>query len=178
MRYLLAVFLDAMRHLTPRPRILLSVAPSIAMEAMRRLAPADLEIEYLEGTDYTRIVAADAALVASGTATLELACLNVPMVVAYRASFATWVQYQIIVRTTSLRHIALPNILAEADVVPELLYDASDPKKLAAALAPLLRDTAERRAQLAAFQQIRGWLGDGTAVARTAQLVYDITSRS
>lgn len=173
---LLACFLASARHLTPRPRILLSVAPSIGEAAIRRLAPADLEIDYLDGVDYTHIAAADAALVASGTATLELACLNVPMVVAYRASIALWAQYQLIRLTTKLRYISLPNILAEAEVVPEVLKDAADPRKLAAALAPLLQDTPARQAQLAAFREIQGWLGDGTAVQRTARLVHAVAT--
>lgn len=176
-RNLLAVFVAATRHLTPRPRLLISVAPSIGESAMRKWLPKDMPVELLDGMDYARIAAADAALVASGTATLELACLNVPMVVAYRASFALWLQYHIVTLTTSQRHIALPNILAQADVVPERLGRAANPRELAATLTPLLTNTAERRAQLEAFQQIRGLLGDGTAVERTARMVLAVASK-
>ena len=126
--------------------------------------------------DYRQIPAADAALVASGTATLELACLDVPMVVAYRASWGTWLQYQIIVHTRGLRHIALPNILADATVVPEILQNAATPDALAAALAPLLRPTPERNAQRRAFTEIRAWLGDGRSCEHTAKLVLDIAA--
>jgi lipid-A-disaccharide synthase len=177
-RHLLAVLLASIRYLSPRPRIILSVAPSISESTLRRLAPSDLEIDYVQGLDYTHIAAADAALVASGTATLELACLRVPMVVAYRASWASAVQYLIIKQLASLRHISLPNILTETDIVPELLGAAANPKNLASALAPLLHDTPARQAQLAAFEEIRALLGDGTAVQRTAKLVLAIAARA
>jgi lipid-A-disaccharide synthase len=114
--------------------------------------------------------------VASGTATLELACLNVPMVVAYRASF--WTEIQFLIIKHRIRHIALPNILSAAEVVPELLGPAANPKQLAATLTPLLHDTPARNAQLDAFQRIRASLGEGNAVERTARLVYAVGSRS
>ena len=175
-RQLLAVFLSATRHLTCRPRLLLSVAPSIGVDVVRRFVPADLPVDYLDGMDYARIAAADAALVASGTATLELACLDVPMVVAYRASAALWLQYQIFSRVIGQRMIALPNILVQAEVVPELLGANATPRKLASALTLLLTDTPLRRAQLDAFREMRGLLGDGTAVARTARMVLEVAA--
>ena len=93
LRYLLPVFLDTLRHISPAPQVLLTVAPSLGEEAIRSQLPAGMAVHFLRGIDYQLIQAADAALVTSGTATLELACLNLPMVVAYRGSFATWLQY-------------------------------------------------------------------------------------
>ena len=172
--YLLDVFFAAAQLLQPAPVCLLSVAPSIGEAALRRAAPASLDIRYLDGLDNQRMAAADAALVASGTATLELACLNVPMVVAYRGSFGSWLQYQVVLHTRGLRHIALPNILADADVVPELLQHAASPGGLADAVRPLLTDTPQRKAQLDAFATIRASLGDGNASARTAEMVLAV----
>lgn len=174
LRYLLPVFLETLRHITPAPQVLLTAAPSLGEEAIRAMLPAGLMVHVLRGIDYQLIPAADAALVASGTATLELACLNVPMVVAYRGSFATWLQYCLIARGGRLRHISLPNILAGHSVVPELLQHAAEPASLAAALTPLLTDTPTRCAQLDAFASIRTMLGDGHAIARTAALVSEI----
>jgi len=119
------------------------------------------------------VQAADAALVTSGTATLEVACAGVPMVVAYRASVAAYLQYLLLLRGR-LGHIALPNILADAPVVPELLQDDATPDALAAALTPLLADAPARHAQLAAFARIRDSLGDGGAVENTARLVLEV----
>ncbi|HEY3377554.1 MAG TPA: lipid-A-disaccharide synthase [Armatimonadota bacterium] len=175
-RLLLPVFFAALRRLHPTPLCLLAVAPSIGEETVRRMAPADLDIRYLDGLAYDALPAADAALVASGTATLELACLGVPMVVAYRGTSADWVQYQLLRRSGALQHIALPNILAEDFVVPELLQHAANPEGLAATLLPLLEHSPARDRQLQAFAAIRSWLGDGEATRRTAQLVLHVAA--
>lgn len=173
LRYLLPVFLEAVRQLRPAPQVLLSVAPSLGEAAVRRVVPTGLDVRYLDGMDYDRLQAADAAFVTSGTATLEVACVGVPMVVAYRASVASYLQYLLLLRGR-LGHISLPNILADAPVVPELLqYDAT-PEALAAALTPLLTATPARRAQVEAFARIRDSLGEGGAVENTARLVLDV----
>lgn len=170
LRHLLPVFLRAVRALNAT--ILVSVAPSLDETDVRRMVPAGLDVRCLAGLDYNRLQAADAALVTSGTATLEVACVGVPMVVAYRASFATYLQYLLV--RGRLPYIALPNILADAPVVPELLqYDAT-PAALASALTPLLSATPARRAQLEAFARIRASLGEGGAVEKTARLVLDV----
>lgn len=174
LRYLLPVFLAAMRRLTPVPEILLAVAPSLGETAMRRHLPADLPVRLLNGLDYACLPAADAALVASGTATLELACLDLPMIVSYRGSFADVLQYHAIKHT--LKYISLPNLLTDQPVVPELLQDHANPASLAATLTPLLTDTPVRRAQLAAFSQMRAQLGDGHAVEQTAEIVLAVAS--
>lgn len=173
LRYLLPVFRDALARLHPRPTVLLALAPSLDRRAVTALLPPDLPVHYLDGIDYAVMRAADAALVASGTATLELACLDIPMVVAYRASFATWLQYRLVAR--HITHISLPNILCDAPVVPELLQHAASPAALADALAPLLTDTPARRAQRTAFAALRETLGDGQACAKTAEMVLKLS---
>jgi len=180
-RRMLPIFIDTLKRLSPAPQILLTVAPSLSEPAVRELlaraGTRGLEIRLLDGINYQQVQTADAALAASGTATLELACLNVPMVIAYRGSFATWVQYKIASRNGQLRFIGLPNILADAPVVPELLQHAATPDALAEALSPLLTDTPARRAQLDAFAGIRASLGDGHACEKAAALVLEIASQ-
>jgi len=176
LHHLMPVFVEAARRVTPKPLCLLTVAPSLGEAAMRPYLPDDLDVRFLDGIAYDIIQAADAALVTSGTATLELACLDVPMVVAYRGSLASELQYRIIARGGRLRFISLPNILADAPVVPELLQRAANPDALAAALLPLLTDTPERQAQRDGFAAIRAMLGDGDACARTARLILEVAA--
>jgi hypothetical protein len=165
----------------PKPQVLITVAPALGESAIRETlqhaGASDLDVRLLDGIDYEMVQAADAALVTSGTATLEMACLNVPMVVAYRGSFGTWVQYKIVSRGGRLPFISLPNILANAPVVPELLQEDASPAGLAHALTPLLADTPARQAQLQAFDEIRAHLGDGHACARTAELILELLQR-
>ncbi|MFN3629889.1 MAG: lipid-A-disaccharide synthase, partial [Casimicrobiaceae bacterium] len=96
--------------------------------------------------------AADAAIVASGTATLEAAMLGCPQVVTYRLNPLTaW----LIQRKLMTRWVAQPNIVAQADVVPERLQRAATPERLAADVLDLLGDETRRAAMRAAYVRIR-----------------------
>jgi lipid-A-disaccharide synthase len=177
-RYLLDAFLAAAQQLTPAPLVLLAVAPSLQNAPQWRALPAGLEIRRLEGLDYSLLPAADAALSASGTATLELACLRVPLVAAYRCSLFGELEARVQARGWGLRYFALPNILAAARVVPEFFQREAHPAALAAALTPLLSDTPERRAQLESFTRLRDMLGTGHACERTATMIREIALSS
>ncbi len=100
-----------------------------------------IDILMLGGQSHDAIVAADVALVASGTATLETALLQRPMVITYRMPRVSWWmmnprRYQ--------PYVGLPNILAGEFVVPEFLQDAATPENLAQAVLDLLNDAPRR----------------------------------
>ncbi len=100
-----------------------------------------IDILMLDGRSHDAIVAADVALVASGTATLETALLQRPMVITYRMPRVSWWmmnprRYQ--------PYVGLPNILAGEFVVPEFLQDAATPENLAQAVLDLLNDAPRR----------------------------------
>ena len=91
-----------------------------------------------------------AALTKSGTSTLELALANVPMVVTYRVNP---VSAAIARRLIKVRFASLLNLLADAEVVPELIQADCTPDRLAAKLLPLLTGPGARSVQRAAFAQ-------------------------
>lgn len=97
--------------------------------------------------DYA-MTAADVVLVASGTATLEAALLKRPMVITYRVPKLT---AYIMRRKAYLPWVGLPNILANRDVVPELVQENATPEKLADAVIDLLADGDKREAIEAEF---------------------------
>jgi lipid-A-disaccharide synthase len=121
-------------------------------QAIERAEAWDLPIRILFGHAHDALQAADGALVASGTATLEAALLGCPHVITYKVS---WLTYQIMKRKAYLPWVGLPNILAGRDLVPELLQDKANPEALAAACLRLLTDTERTKAMLAAFDDIR-----------------------
>jgi lipid-A-disaccharide synthase len=105
-----------------------------------------------EAEKYAAFRRARAALAASGTVTLELALAHVPMVVAYRVPLLEGMIVRAVARISSA---SLPNLILGEAVVPEFLRrEDCTAEKLAAALAPLLDDTPERRSQLAAFKRL------------------------
>jgi len=116
---------------------------------------------------------ARAALAASGTVTLELALAGIPTVVAYRASWLTWLIYRTFVRVPT---IVLANLVLGDKVLPEFIQHAASPEQLVAALAPLVGDTPERRRQLAAFARLDEVMRIGTArpSEAAAEVVLDV----
>jgi lipid-A-disaccharide synthase len=120
----------------------------------------------------TILAAADAALVKSGTATLEAALADVPLAVAYRLHwFTAWLARRLL----TVPWISLVNLLAEAPVVEELLQDEVRAERLAAALEPLLaRPSPAAARQREAFAGVRARLGGPGAAARTAELAADL----
>jgi lipid-A-disaccharide synthase len=120
----------------------------------------DLPLTLLFGHSHEALAAADLALVASGTATLETALFKTPMVIAYRQSPISWA---IMRRMMYLPYVGLPNILAGEKLVPELLQDQATPANLAGALLTLLRDTAAQKRQVARFHEIHAELRQNTA---------------
>jgi lipid-A-disaccharide synthase len=120
----------------------------------------DLPLTLLFGHSHEALAAADVALVASGTATLEAALFKTPMVITYRQSPLTWVLQS---RMMYQRYVGLPNILAGEALVPELLQGKATPAALAAALLELLRDTVAQRRQVERFREIHLLLRQNTA---------------
>jgi len=170
-RRLAPVFLETARQLQGLDPDLSLVLPAAGAEreaelaALLRAAP-DLGVVLLRGRAREAMAAADAVLLASGTATLEAALLGRPMVVAYRLSLLNW---WLLSRLVTTPYVALPSILAGRLVVPELLQDDATPAALAAQLAPLLAGSEAARAQvrdLAALgQSLRGDFANRSAAA-------------
>ncbi len=108
---------------------------NIFEEAIWHAEAHDLPITLLFGHAHDAMIAADGALVASGTATLEAALLKCPMVITYKLSSLT---YWLAKRKQYLPYVGLPNILSGKFVVPELLQDDATPENLAQALLNLV----------------------------------------
>ena len=153
------------RH--PRLRLVVPVAPTID----RTLLGEVPEIELVDGRAPEVLTRADAAVVASGTATLEAALALTPMVVVYRTSWLTWWIGRMLVR---VKFLSLVNLISGRAVVAELLQRECTPERIAAAVEPLLSSTPLRTAQLDALRTIRAELapeGSPPAARRAAEEV-------
>jgi lipid-A-disaccharide synthase len=120
----------------------------------------DLPLTLLFGHSHEALAAADIALVASGTATLEAALFKTPMVITYRQSPITWALMRSMLY---LPYVGMPNVLAGERLVPELLQDDASPAALAAALLALLRDNVARKRQVERFHDFHHLLRQNTA---------------
>jgi lipid-A-disaccharide synthase len=117
---------------------------------------------------YNVVHAADAAVVASGTAALETALLGTPMVIMYRVSWLTFAVARMLVR---VEHIGMPNIILERRVFPELLQGDVSCNNLVAAVEDV---TARRDELAAALATLRGKLGEPGAAQRAARMALEL----
>ena len=147
LKYLAEPFVQAVKLLVKRDPDLRFVVPMAGVRQRayfnELVAKADLQDVQIDLVDdsHRAIEAADAVLVASGTATLEVALYKKPMVIAYKVLAASW---QIMRHMGYQPWIGLPNILAREFVVPELLQGAATPQALADALWQQLNDAPNR----------------------------------
>ena len=128
--------------------------------ALQRHGGGELDLTLLYGHSHEALAAADVALVASGTATLETALIKTPMVIAYRQSPVTWALMR---RMIYLPYIGLPNILAGEAFVPEFIQNRATPEALAEALGALLQDRDAQQRQIERFRAIHATLRQDTA---------------
>lgn len=177
--YLGEVFLAAAQRLhaqCPDVRFMLpcvNAARRAQVQALLDALPAPLPIVLVDGRSREVMAAADAILLASGTATLEAMLLKRPMVVAYRMSPTS---FALLSRLVSVEHIALPNLLAGRALVPELIQDAATPEAMAAALRCYLDDPQAAASQQAAFLAIHEQLRRN-ADERAADAVSQLLAR-
>lgn len=157
---------ERLRALRPGVRFVMPCAsPARRAQLEQMLASRDLPLTLLDGRSHEALAACDAVLIASGTATLEALLFKRPMVVAYRVAPLTFLILKRLVRSP---YVALPNLLAQRRLVPELLQDAATPEALAQALSPLLDDGA---VQTEGFGEIhRALRRDASAQAAAAVL--------
>lgn len=156
-------------------RFALGLAPTVDGAAVRRLVKAGVDeggprVDVFEQRTYEVMAAADVVLISSGTATLEAALLGAPMVVCYRVSRVTEAVVRLLVK---VRWCSLPNLIANREVVPEVLQDDLTGHRLAAEALRLIEDPAAAGAQRAAFEQVRAQLGAPGVARRAAQAVIE-----
>jgi lipid-A-disaccharide synthase len=130
-------------------------------------------VNVIKDETYDVIAVSDVAIVASGTATLETALLETPMVVVYKVSASS---YAIGRRFVHVDHISLVNIIAGKTVVPELIQREANPERIASEVRELIVRRGKAREMKTELTEIRGKLGTPGASQRTARIAYDMFS--
>lgn len=145
-----------------------AVAPNLKPEMLAAYgSPAGLPITRVEGETYNALAAADCAIVASGTATVEAALLGTPMVVVYRVTPVTAAILRHMLRTP---FIGMVNLIAGRKVAPELIQDAFTPAAVEAEVRGLLESDRRRAEARNALAEVREKMGPGGAIERAADI--------
>ena len=156
-------------------QFVIAAARAQDVEQLKAGWPTGLVVRVVEGETYNALAAANAAIVSSGTATVETALLNVPMVVIYRVSPLTATLAKPLVRTP---YFAMVNLIAEKKVVPELVQGDFTPERVAQETLQLLQEPNAREAQRRGLEEVRKRLGPPGAVERAADEIASLLQRT
>jgi lipid-A-disaccharide synthase len=148
-------------------QFVLAAAPALETEFFAPFARPGVSVTRVEGATYDALSAADCAIVASGTATVEAALLGTPMVVVYRVSPASAFVLKRMVRSP---FIAMVNLIAGRRVVPELIQDQFTSEAVVEEVRKLLESPAACDEMKAGLAGVRTKLGPGGAIERAADI--------
>lgn len=177
---LLGDFLQAAERLdasSTRPTtFLLPQASTISRELLNQCgldqAAQRLDIRVIPSNRYSLMAACDGAIAASGTVTLELAILEIPTVVAYRLTPSTYRLGKLLIR--NLRFFSLVNLIADKEIIPELLQDEVTPERLSAQLSDLLEKEQHDGSITGELRALKNVLGGPGASMRAATIALEI----
>ncbi len=173
-RHMLPLVIEAAARLAQRrrgSRFVIAKSPVVA-EALYRseLARASFDAR-LEPDAVAALAGARAALVASGTATLQAALLETPLAIVYRTGA---LNYFLARRLVTIEHVGLVNVLLGEGVAPEFVQERAQPGAIADALASLLDDAPRRASMLARFRTLHTSLAGGAGAARVAEIALEL----
>lgn len=127
-----------------------------------------INIKIADGDAYNILSAADFAIVASGTATLETAIIGTPFIITYKTGLINYIAYSLVAK---IRIIGLVNVIAGRVIVPELLqYDAT-PEKIAKVSLGIISDMSKRHSMIAELKKVKDSLGSPGARLRAAAAI-------
>lgn len=154
-------------------RVMIPRAPTISRERLVNALGGEEHLQIVDGQAREIMAAADAAVVAAGTATLEAALVNVPTLMVYKVSWFSALIYRMILK---IKHISLINIIAQRGVVKELWQEAVTRDNIIQATRSLLQGEG-RETMLKAYQEIRDQLGRVDTAASVASVLIESSAR-
>jgi lipid-A-disaccharide synthase len=162
---MLSVMLTAVASF-PDYQFVIAGAPGQDHEFYRQFL-TNSNVRFISNKTYDLLGISYAALVTSGTATLETALIKVPEVVCYKGG---WISYQIAKRIITLKYISLVNLIMDKEVVTELIQSDCNPKRIKKELAKIL-DPEHRKILLSQYDDLEKKLGYEGAAEKTAELI-------
>jgi len=152
----------------PKFQFVIAGAPSLDLEFYKPFLKSS-QVSLISNKTYDLLSLSHAALVTSGTATLETALFKIPQVVCYRAN---WISYQIAKRIITLKFISLVNLIMDKEVVKELIQGDLNTKNLTKELDKILNGP-ERKKQFEAYYELEKKLGGKGASEKAAALIME-----
>lgn len=159
----------------PDLQFILPLASSLTREDLEpQLSAAGLDVTVIQGRTYDVMQVCDAIITVSGTVTLEIALMGVPMVIIYKVSPLT---YQVGKRLIRVDHIGICNIVAGDRVVPELIQHDAEPARIAGEIGHFLDGPEYTAAVREKLQLVKNNLGSGGCAAKVAAIALEMLER-
>jgi lipid-A-disaccharide synthase len=167
--------IEATRDLTDNYQLVLAGAPSIERDYYEKFL-ADAPVKLIDNDTYSLLMHAQAALVTSGTATLETALFDVPQVVCYETPVPRLIRFAFN-HIIKVKYISLVNLIADREIVQELLADRFTVGNIRRELMAILPGGSKREQMLADYRLVHKQLGTACAPDNAARLMIEILSK-
>lgn len=152
-------------------QLLLAAAPSVDLQFYNELIPADSSIRIIEGETYGVLNHSDAAVISSGTASLEAAIIGTPQVVCYGFNRITYLIAKLLVR---VKYVSLANLILDKLIFKELIQDDASPENIFAEISRMLTDQEYRNAMKSDYTALREILGGSGASRKIARKMIGV----
>lgn len=163
-----------LKKLHPDIQFLISHAPNLSDNAFNKYLK-DSEFVVIKGENHAMLSASDALILASGTVALEACLYKTPMVIAYRGP---WFLYLIYIAVRCIKRVCLANIIADKDIVPELIQHKAKPDLIAYNIEKLLYDAAYRVENIKELSKVNDLLSDKNSAFEAANQIAAIVTKS
>lgn len=171
LKYLMKTFINSakiLRATYPDVQFLVSHAPNLSSEDYNKYLGGEDTFKVIKGDNHALLSVSDALILASGTVALEAALYEVPMIISYKGPYIFYLIYLFV---RCIKKVALPNIILDKFVVPELIQHNANPKKIASEITKLLFDEKYRCEKIGELKKVKELLSDKYSANEVANVI-------
>ncbi len=172
LKNLMDIFIDAAEDLSmkhPDLQFCLSQAPNLSDEVFKKYTD-NLEIPIIKGDNQALLSVSDALILASGTVALEACLYKTPMIISYKGP---QLFYWIYLLVRCIKRVCLPNIIADKDIVPELVQDKATPANISLNIERLLYNDDLRKSHIEDLASVKKLLSDKNSSFEAAKVINE-----
>ncbi len=170
LKNLMSVFVQSanlLKKMHPDLQIVFSQAPNISDEMYKKYFKNN-DYKIIKGDNQALLSVSDALMLASGTVALEAALYNTPMIIAYRGPYLFYLIYLIV---RCIKRVCLPNIIADKDIVPEIIENSAKPDFIAYNIEKLIYDDEVRAKQIEGLKSVKDLLSNMNSSYEVAKAI-------
>lgn len=170
LKNLMPVFKEAVRRLKDRHSDLqfcISHAPNLSDEVYEKYL-GDCDIKVIKGENQALLSVSDALILASGTVALEACLYKTPMIIAYKGP---QILYWLYLLVRCIKRVCLPNIIADKDIVPEILQNKATPMNIVYEIEELLYNSERREQMIKDLGRVKEQLSDKNSALEVAKVI-------